>query len=146
MRIYGFHNTNWGSPTNEGAGDYWFSIDPKNTLLPSVTPQILLRPGTYATFGVSQVGSMNIVGRFGYRGALSPETAWFQLFQQLNPADARPKQLRAVRNDGTLVTLEAILSVPNFASTEIVNAKDASFVCTKPFFDAQGLLTGGSSF
>lgn len=146
MRLYGFHNYNWGSPTNPATGEYWFTIDAKNTLLPSVTPQILLRPGSYATFGMAQVGAMNIVGKFGYRGPLNPETAWFTLFQNLNPMNVTPRELRGIRNDGTLVVLKAVLSVPNFATDLMVNAKDATFVCTVPFFDAQGTLAGGGSF
>lgn len=146
MRIYGFSSVNWGSPTNAASGDYWFVIDPKNTLLPSVTPQILLRPGNYATFGVSQVGAMNIVGKFAYRGPLPRERAWFEFFQQINVANAVPRQIRAVRQDGTLVTLMAVLSVPNFATLDSADAKDATFVCVRPFFDAAGTLVGGGSF
>jgi hypothetical protein len=140
MLLSGFDTFDWIS------SGYWFEIDEGNVLVPSVEPQILPRPGTYATFGVSQVGAMNIVGGFGYSGTLTPEAAFSNLFKRLNPANTTPRQLRAQRDDGVLLKIQAILAVPNYASNKFINFKDASFICVQPFFLATGFTTGTGGF
>lgn len=142
MELTGFRNYNW-KPDG-----YYFAIDPKNTFVPSVEPQILLRPGTWATFGLSQVGSMTIIGGFGIipggvADLAGPEAAFQNLFKRLDIANPMPGQIRANRNDGVAVTIQGVLAIPNFASRDTVNFKDASFVCAQPFFIQAGWTSGG---
>lgn len=147
MRVYGFDQYNW-----EDDG-YYFMVDEKNVFVPSVEPQLLLRPGTYATFGTSQVGAMNVVGGFGLipggrAEQMGIEVAFQNLFKKLNPALGTPREIRAIRNDavgndGQEVRLRGVLAVPNFSSTGQVNFRDATFVCVQPYWAGLVPSTGG---
>lgn len=153
MRFYGYGDYDWDTIAGLANPIYWFYLEEGNTFVPSIEPQILLRPGNYATFGTSQVGAMNIVGGFGYTynpaSPLTPEAAFSNLFKALNPSLAYlgiPRTLKCVREDGVALSIPAILAVPNFSSSKAVNVRDASFVCTQPFFTAQGFTTGTGGF
>jgi hypothetical protein len=102
---------------------------------------------------VSQIGAMTIAGSFGIVPYINNvrtqastwglEAAFTNLFRKLNPVDATPREIRATRNDGVAVKLTGILAIPNQNSTESPDTKDASFVCTLPYWEAQGFQSGG---
>lgn len=136
MRIYGYGSYDWE------ADGYYFGIREDVMLVPSVEPQILLRPGSYPTFGMTQVGAMNLPGVFGIKAGnflaslLEPEEAFQRLFERLNPALGTPREIRSERGNGVKVKVTGILAVPNFSSERHVNVKDASFVVAQPFWTA----------
>jgi hypothetical protein len=141
---------------------FFFAPDPKNTWLNSVEPLLLPRPGTYPTFGMPQIGAMTILGLFGYRKAIAAnpsnpfcffpdpygghiENAFFDLFKRLNVADTRARSLYVQRNDGVVVVMQAVLAIPQFATTQRINRRDATFVVAQPptalsSVDASGTL------
>jgi hypothetical protein len=160
MRIYQYGTYNW-----EAEG-YYFGLNEDVVLMPSVEPQILLRTGTYPTFGVTQVGAMSLAGEFGFREDVKnppwksaqlaasggPEVAFLHLFFKLDAAysvtPGPPRWLYAERNDGVLMTIPALLAIPNTASSKSLNNRNANFVCVQPWWiNASGAnLTGTGIF
>jgi hypothetical protein len=104
---------------------------------------------------------MTVIGQFGYRRANAAnannpycffpdpynasEAAFVDLFKRLQPGVAVPRPLYVRRNDGTDMVMQAILSIPNFSSSDEVNMRDATFVVAVP---ATSLvtLTGSAAF
>lgn len=153
MRIRGFAGYNWSDTSlNGGASEsFWFGIKEDALLVNSVEPTIHLRPGTTPTFGIPQIGAMNIPGQFGYRGNASdrwggdPEVALLWLLQRLDPFWPYKRTLKAIRrallipagsSTEQLVTLEvsisAILALPTASSTKEREILDATFVTCDP--------------
>lgn len=128
-----------------GFGDYgdWradgfrFVPAPGWAPIPSVEPAILTRAGGTSAFGVGSVGPITIPGQFVYRGPLTPDEAFINLFKRLNPIDMSPRQLRALTTvDGNEieVRIEAVLRVPPLADSGAVNAVPAAFVAVQTAF------------
>jgi hypothetical protein len=142
MRIRGFAGYNWSDTSLNGPStdSFWFGIKEDATLINSVEPVIHLRPGTTPTFGIPQVGSMNIPGEFGYRAVASdrwggdPEVALLWLMQRIDPFFPTPRTLKAIRR--ALLTIEvsipAILALPTVSSTKQRAILDATFVTCDP--------------
>jgi hypothetical protein len=162
MKLYAYGNVQWDLSTDAYQDStFFFSPKPNTVWVNSIEPQILLRPGTYPTFGLPQIGAMNIIGQFGWRQAraanasnpycLYPdpygasESAFIDLFKRLQPASATPRPLSVLRNDGTLMVMQAVLSIPNFASSEEINMRDATFVVVQPPASLT-TLTGSATF
>jgi hypothetical protein len=86
----------------------------------TISPQVLYRVGTNPTFGPGQIGERTIPAEFSYRSAVGPydsyEDAWSGLLARLRAYDTRPGELRAQRLDGTIVAIEAVLTMPNTGS------------------------------
>ena len=139
MRAVGYGDWNW-----EGEG---FSAGVPNWFVPvvSVTPVILQRAGTTAAFGPSQIGEMTIPVTFGYRGALTLEQWKFALIRQLRPLVLTPRQLRAVRNDGTTVYTNAVLMINGGQDGNDLNSVVLSFVSADAlWFDQTTASASGS--
>jgi len=139
MRITGYDDFNW-----EAQG-YWASTP--DDFLPTVTvnPTVLYRTGALATFGPSQIGEMTIPVTFGYRGALTLEQWKFALIRQLRPLVLTPRQLRAVRNDGTTVYTNAVLMINGGQDGNDLNSVVLSFVSADAlWFDQTTASASGS--
>jgi hypothetical protein len=101
----------------------------------SVSPNVLPRPGTYATLGLGLVSEMTIPGEFLYRGALTFEAAMLNLFKRLNPVDTSPRQLRGIRNDGTPVAIPAVMQISQIVNRGDVNSVKINFVAVQPYWE-----------
>lgn len=100
-------------------GDYDWTVDGfacgvelDQLPLPAVTPTILTRAGASPTFGVATIGERAIPGTFLYTGGGDVEAAYARLLARLRPTDTAPRPLRSLRNDGTLVWINAVVSFP----------------------------------
>lgn len=140
MKLTGFRAYNWE------ADGYWVGIPDSAMMVNNIEAQTLNRPGTYPTFGLSIINPMYLNCQVGYRGALSLEAAFMNFFKKLNPVDISPGQLRARRNDGVDITIQAVLSIPAYSSTGEQGTKDLVFVCCEPFWLASGYTTGTGGF
>lgn len=130
MRITGFDDFDF-----EDAG-YWAGIPSGWVPTITVLPQVIYRAGATATFGPSQIGEMTIPVEFGYSGSLSYELAWANLVKRLQPTNPNPRQLRAVRNDGTALRTRAVLTIPQQDGGSDVNSFQAAFVAVDPYWVA----------
>lgn len=131
MRLIGFRGFDW-----EGSG--YFCGLPYGVPFMSAQPTILTRPGTHPTFGPGAVSERAIPAQFGYKGSLaSYEEAWNQLLTQLRPLDSRPGELRGERLDGTIVTIQAVLTLPPGVSTGEVNTIAVNFIAVDPLWSAE---------
>lgn len=150
MKITGFRSYDW-----EDDG-YYFHLDPSNTYVPSVEPVVIYRPGTWATFGIPQIGAMNIIGGFGYdpgsfAESLGPEGAFQRLFRILDISSPYPGEIRGFREAAGVpdipIEFQGFLQLSNVSSQggDVVTFRDASFVCTQPFFEGQGWISGGGT-
>jgi hypothetical protein len=78
---------------------------------------------------------MTLPGSFGYSGTTAIEDAFMALFQRLNPLDQTPRQLRAQKNDGTLLGLPAVMRMIGASSTEDdVDIYEAHFIAVEPYW------------
>ena len=139
MKITGFGDWNWE------ADGYWAGLPTDYVPSVQVTPQVIARAGAIATFGPSTIGEHVVPVEFGYRGALSYEQAWSTLLQRLRPADGTPRELRGSRNDGTPVTITAVMSMPPAGSGE-VNTLQATFTAVEPFWRSATFRSVSESF
>lgn len=120
---------------------------------PSIEPVILTRPGTYATFGPSEIGELTIPATFvllpsntiGDPGSRI-EDAFLYLFKRLNPYNDAPRQLRAERNNGTLISIPAVMRVLSLSNEERANERMVDFVAVQPFWDAVAPVTTSGTF
>lgn len=131
-----------------GFGDWNFEAEGFSAGIPgsfvatvSVQPNILYRAGTTPTFGPSQIGEMTIPCEFVYRGALTFEQAMSRLIKRLQPTDPRPRQLRAVRNDGIACSTNAVLSIPYQSGGSDVNSFQVQFVAVDAYWVADATNT-----
>lgn len=155
MRVIGFADMDFVSPTSVAGASiegYTFGISEDNTLVNAIEATILPRPGTYPTFGLGVVGALYLAGEFGYGppGVLATEAAFQSLWKRLNPVITTPRELRVQRNQdiasSTFWKIPAVLQIPQFSSTGVVNWKDATFVLAQPFFEAAVKNTGTGVF
>jgi hypothetical protein len=133
MKLLGYRSYDWV------ADSYWAALPNNWVPIVSVDPNVIPRPGTYATLGIGVVGAMTIPARFGYTGALTYEQAWLNLFKRLNPIDTSPGQLRGVRNDGTPVAIPAVMQIQAIAGgnddEDDVNIVFVNFVAVQPYWE-----------
>lgn len=119
---------------------------------PTVEPVILPRPGTFATFGISEIGAFTIPANF----ILLPsnpivlsdgfEAAWLYLFKRLNPYNTEPRQLRGQRNDGTAIAIQAVLRITSGGGDRSVNERLIDFVAVMPFWTSTAASTASGTF
>jgi hypothetical protein len=129
MRVIGYSNYDWE------ADAYWYTLPTRFFPTVQIEPLVIPRPGTSATFGMSTIGQMTIPGAFGYSGTTAIEDAFMALFQRLNPLDQTPRQLRAQKNDGTLLGLPAVMRMIGASSTEDdVDIYEAHFIAVEPYW------------
>jgi len=131
MRITGYGNYDFE------ADGYWCSIPAGYVPIAGINPTIINRTGTTATFGPGYISEQVIPAEFGYTGNLTYETAWLNLFNKLRPTDTAPRQLRAIRNDGTRVVIDAVMSVPSGAtSNSDISTVPVTFISTSAVWTA----------
>lgn len=135
-----------------GFGDYDWEADGYYAGLPvgyqnfvGVNPQVITRVGTTATFGPGTVSERTIPVEFGYNGALTHEVAWSTLMNRLRPTDTVPRQLRAEMNDGTQVTIPAVMSVASSGNGEI-NTLTVTFTAVDAVWTAQTASSATKTF
>lgn len=137
MRLVGYGDFDWGtSGFSCGLPDGWMPF-------PSVEPVILMRPGTFATFGPSEIGELTIPATFtllpeNTMGSANTriETAFLYLFKRLNPYKDEARQLRAVRNDGTAIAIPAKMRIYALSGNQNRNERQVDFVAVQPFWEA----------
>jgi len=130
MRLTGYGDWNWESD------GFWAGVPDRMPML-SVQPQIIARTGTTATFGPGTVSERTIPVEFGYRGSLPLDQAFDYLAARLQIVNTSPRQLRAVRNDGTAVATTAVVTVPAGGGTnEDRNTQTIVFVSVEPGWTA----------
>lgn len=129
MRLTGFGDWNWE------ADGFWAGVPDRIPLL-SVQPQIISRTGTTATYGPGTVGERTIPAEFGYRGNLPLDQAFDYLAARLQITNTSPRQLRAVRNDGTNVATSAVVTVPAGGGESDRNTQTILFVSVEPGWTA----------
>jgi hypothetical protein len=139
MRLLGYADYEF---VNDG---YWASLP--NAWIPvvRVDPNVIPRPGTYATLGIGVVGEMTIPARFGYNGPLAFEDWALNLLKRLNPVDTSVRQLRGVRNNGTLVAIPAVMQIQSITggndNEDDVNIIYINFVAVQPYWEPISALT-----
>lgn len=140
MKLIGFRGFNF-----EPAG--YFCGLPYGVPFMSAAPSILTRPGTHPTFGPGTVTERAIPAQFGYQGELpSYEAAWDSLMARLDPTNTRPGELRAQKLDGTIVTIQAVMTLPAGAVTGEVNTIAVTFIAVDPYWRAESESTAGKTF
>lgn len=137
MKLTGYADFDWG-PMGFSCGlpDDWMPF-------PTVEPVILTRPGAFATFGPSEIGELTIPATF----TLLPENtiggpgsriedAFIYLFKRLNPYKDEARQLRAMRNNGTLISIPAKMRLYSRSNERNRNERFVDFVAVQPFWEA----------
>jgi hypothetical protein len=145
MKLTSYDGFVWG---NSG---YWVSTDDATMLVNDVQPQILNRPGTYPTFGLSIIGAMFLTCQIGYEGPLPWETAFLNFYKRINPANINiapgtNRILKALRNDGVELSIKAMAMIPQASSSGDFNIKDITFVCAEPFWTDSSYTTGTGGY
>ena len=141
MKLTGYSEFDWESH------GFRYGLPPGWMPFPGVEAQILERPGTFPTFGPSQIQELRIPGFFmlvpGHAFA-SFEEAWAYLFQRLNPYNTIPRQLRGERNNGTKMNILAVIEFTPANTNDEVNTRQISFVAVQPFWSAQVATTSST--
>lgn len=147
MRLVGYSDMDW-EPLGFSCGlpDGWMPF-------PSIEPVVLTRPGAFATFGPSEIGELTIPATFVLLPSNtigSPdsriEEAFVYLFKRLNPYRDEARQLRAVRNNGTLISIPAKIRLLSLSNQERRNERMVDFVAVQPFWDAVAPVTTSGTF
>lgn len=129
MKLIGYANYDWE------ADGFWYALPKRFFATVQIDPTVIPRPGTNATFGMSVIGAMTFPGEFGYAGtALSIEDAFLFLMTRLNPLDQTPRPLRAQRNSGEIVYLNALLRIPAQDDGDDINTYTAHFIAADPYW------------
>lgn len=143
MKLISYDGFVWG---NSG---YWVSTSDATMLINEVQPQVLPRPGTYPTFGLSIIGAMYLPCQVGYDGPLPYETAFLNFYKRINPANINVtanRKLVAQRNDGVMLNITAMAMIPQVSSTGDFNIKDITFICAEPFWTDSSYTTGTGGY
>lgn len=147
MKLLGYADFDWESVGIKcGLPDDWMPF-------PTVEPVILTRPGAFATFGPSEIAELTIPATF----TLTPECtiggpgsriedAFIYLFKRLNPYKDEARQLRAVRNNGTLISIPAKMRLYARSNERNRNERYVDFVAVQPFWDAVAAVTTTGTF
>lgn len=146
MRPVGYDTFDWVDAAGNSIEGYTCGLPPDWSPVPSIAPSILARPGTTATFGVSSVTEIIVPGKFSYRGPLSYEAAWSNLFKRLDPVNQTPRELRIRRNDNVLIRIRALVQPLAQSSSREINFRDVNFIAVDPFWTAVGFTTGTGGF
>lgn len=109
----------------------------------SVQHTMIRRVGAPAAFGSASIPERTLPVVFvmtdlGASGYSSMQNAFSALISQLEPTNPTPRQIRAIRNDGTYVVSTGVLQFGAGAAQEnvAVNAIAAQFVLTDPLWHA----------
>lgn len=146
MKLIGYDNFDW-RPHGYSAGlpDDW-------TPVPNVTPNIIPRTGTTPAFGIGSVGEVLIPAKFHWRKVpafplvATYEAAWINLFKRLDPVNQKPRELRVLRNDNTLIRIQAVVQPMAMSSSRNQNFRDVNFIAVEPFWQAVGWVSGSGGF
>src|SRR5690606_31042758 len=91
---------------------------------------LIQRPGSAPVFGTPYIDERRIPCQIGFSGGggfSNSEEAWAALLRAIQPTNPTPRELRAEREDGTIVALEAVIELPPGFNTE-VNIIHATFI------------------
>lgn len=147
MKLVGYADFDWGS--------FGFAVSlPLNwNPFPSIDPVVLTRTGAFPTFGPSEIGELTIpatvtltpecvIGDPGSR----IEDAFLYFFKRLNPYKDEARQLRAQRNNGTLISIPAKIRLNAISDNRNVNQRLVDFVSVQGCWDALSPVVASGTF
>lgn len=147
MKLIGYGDFDW-EPQGFSCG-----LPPDWMPFPSIEPVILTRPGSFATFGPSEIGELTIPATFtllpgNTMGTTNTriEAAFLYLFKRLNPYKDEARQLRGQRNDGTLINIPAKMRIYSLSGNQNRNERQVDFVAVQPFWEAMAATTTSGTF
>lgn len=142
MRLIGFRDYDW-----EQDG-YFCGIPNGHLPLATIRPTIIPRAGAEPAFGASYIAERIIQGRFGHANGLADEALLDALMSRIRPLEIGDGELRAERDDGTIVAINARIQFdPTYTDEQgSINVVPVQFITTQTSWRAISTLSASKAF